>query len=361
MLRAVACGLCLVGVTASAEVADHSDPWPDLETDHCETLPPAPRAVCLRDAHARERKHQAAWRKVQRDYLRPLAEHVAEHRDPRMQAIAASLWPRTEDGSADARIRHLRELAFQDGGDDPVVAILQQAYTPSGIDASPGNPFAAPAMTRWREIEPDNLAPAMASGEPIESLLARARTFGRYSLHLADLLSAVDAAFAIHPPDRKQLRWLSDADMTPPDLAADHAIDLGVSAVPPMMPLINACKGDARHATPARNLQCRTLGRVMSAHSDSLIGELFGAVLLRHDDDPAVRAEGDAALHAGQWQSTASRELALGRKSNCAAAKMRAMPGLGEGDAIRACLTDAGIPLEPPADWDPDASQAEAH
>ena len=114
-----------------------------------------------------------------------------------MQAIAATLWPRTEDGSADARIRHLRELALQDGGDDPVVAILLQAYTPSGIDASPGNPFAAPAMQRWREIEPDNLVPALASGESIDSVLTRADTFGRFSLHLADLLSVVDAAFAI--------------------------------------------------------------------------------------------------------------------------------------------------------------------
>ena len=32
-----------------------------------------------------------------------------------------------------------------------------------------------------------------------------------------------------------------------------------------------------------------------------------------------------------------------------------------EGDAIRTCLADAGVPLEPPADWNPDASQAETH
>lgn len=354
----MACGLCFFGATASAEVVVQTDPWPDAETDSCETLPPAPRAACLHDAEARERKRHDAWHKVQRGYLRPLAERVAEHRDPRMRAIAASLWPRTGDDGADARIRRLRELAFEEAGDDPVVAILQQADTPSEIDAGHENPFAAPAMLRWREIEPDNLVPAMASGESVDNVLARADTFGRFSLHLADLLSAVDAAFAIYPPDRKQQRWLSDADVTPLDLSASHALELGVSALPSMSPLINACKGDARHATPARNQQCRTLGRVMSAHSDSLIGELFGAALLRHDDDPAVRAEGDAALHAGQWQSAALRELALRRKNNCTPATMRATSGLGESDAIRACLRDAGASLAPPADWSPDAAPA---
>ena len=354
----MACGLSFFGATASAEVSVQTDPWPDPETDSCETLPQASRAACLRDAEAREHKRHEAWRKVQRGYLRPLAERVAEHRNPRMQAVAATLWPRTDDGSADARIRRLRELASRDGGDDPVVAILQQADTPTEIDAGHENPFAAPAMQRWRALEPDNLVPAMASGESIDSVLARAETFGRFSLHLADLLSAVDAAFATSPPDRKQQQWLSDADVTAPDLAAGHAIDLGVRTMAPMMPLINACKGDARHATPTRNLQCRALGRVMSAHSDASIGELFGAALLRHDDDPAVRAEGDAALHAGQWQLAASRELALRRKNNCTPAMMRATPGLGEGDAIRACLRDAGIALEPPADSSPDAAPA---
>jgi hypothetical protein len=354
----MACGLCFFGATASAEVVVQNDPWPDPETDRCETLPPAPRAACLRDAEARERKRHDAWRKVQRGYLLPLARHLAGSRDPRMLAVAATLWPRAVHDGDGARIRQLRELSFKDGGDDPVVAILQQADTPTEIDAGRENPFAVPAMQRWREIEPDNLVPAMVSGESTDTLLARADTFGQFSLHLADLLSVVDAAFATYPPDRKQQRWLSRADLTPPDLAAGHALDLGVRVMPSMLPLVNACKGDARHATPARNLQCRMLGRVMSAHSDSLIGELFGAALLRHDDDPAVRAEGDAALHAGQWQSAASSELVLRVKDNCPWTKMRTTPGLGEGDAIRACLRDAGIALEPPADWSPGAAPA---
>lgn len=356
----MACGLCIVGATASAEVAVQNDPWPDPETDRCETLSPAPRAACLHDAETRERKRHDAWRKVERGYLLPLARHLAGSRDPRMLAVAATLWPRAAQGADDARIRQLQEVAFKHGGDDPVVAILQQADTPTEIDAGHGNPFAAPAMKRWREVEPDNLVPAMASGEPIEAILARAETFGRYSLHLADLLSVVDAAFATSPPDGKPQRWLSGADVTPLGLSAGHAIDLGVRAMSPIMPLINACKDEARHATPGRNLQCRTLGRVMSAHSDSLIGELFGAVLLRHDDDPAVRAEGEAALRAGKWLTTASHKASLHGMPDCATTKMRATPGLGEGDAMRACLRDAGVSLEPPADWSPDAAPVSA-
>jgi hypothetical protein len=354
----MACGLCIVGATASAEVPSPVDAWSDSAVEACEDVPRDRRDACLRDAETRERKRRDAWRKVERGYLLPLARHLAGSRDPRMLAVAATLWPRAAHGGDDARIRQLRVVAFKDGGDDPVVAILQQADTPTEIDAGHGNPFAAPAMKRWREIEPDNLVPAMASGEPIEAILARADTFGRYSLHLADLLSVVDAAFATSPPDGKQQRWLSGAGVALPDMSAGHAIDLGVRAMSPIMPLINACKDEARHATPARNLQCRTLGRVMSAHSDSLIGELFGAVLLRHDDDPAVRAEGDAALRAGKWLTTTSRGAVLHGTPDCTATKMRATPGLGEGDAMRSCLRDAGVSLAPPADWNPDAAPA---
>jgi hypothetical protein len=356
----MACGLCIVGATASAEVTVQNDPWPGPETDRCETLSPAARVACLRDAETRERKRRDAWRKVERGYLLPLARHLAESRDPRMLAVAATLWPRTVQGGEDARIRQLREVAFKDGGDDPVVAILQQADTPSEVDAGHENLFAAPAMKRWREIEPDNLVPAMASGESLDAVLARADTFRRFSLHLSDLLSTVDAAFATQPPTPEQARSLQQAGTDVADMSAAHAIDLGVSAMPAMTPLARACKGDARHATPARNLQCRTLGRLLSAHSDSLIGELFGAVLLRHDDDPAVRSEGEAALRAGKWLTTASREAALHGMPDCAAAKMRATPGLGEGDAMRACLRDAGVQLAPPADWNPDAPPATA-
>jgi len=321
----------------------------------CDEVPQDRRDPCLRDMEAVERKREAEWDKVVRRYFVPMANRLAAGGDPRMLAVAANLWPRTLGGKADARIRTLRERAFEKGGQDPVVAILLQADTPTEVDAGHVNPLAVPAVKRWQDVEPGNLVPAISSGESIETLLARADTFDRFSLHLSEILSAVDAAFATFPADERQQRALRDLGQDPADLAAGNAVDWSVRAMPAITPLINACKGESRHATPTRNLECRHLGRVMTTRSDSLIGELFGAVLLRYDDVPEVRAEGDALRRRLRWQSKAITRVGRCHAGECTPARMRATPSMGEGDAIRACLTDAGIPLEPPADWDSDA------
>ncbi len=356
-----ACGLSLLAATASAEVLMPVDTWSDSAVEACEEVPHDRRDACLREAEARERTREADGRKVERAYLRPLVEHLAASSDPRMLAIAANLWPSTNGKTIRTRLRRLREQAFERGGHDPVVAILLQAYVPTEITGRSGNPVAEPAMKRWRDSEPGNLVPAMSSGEPIETILARAETFDSFSLHQSDILFVADAAFAAYPPDNRQRLLLRKLDLDPEELSAGNALVWSVQATPSISPLINACKGEARHVTPTRNLECRQLGRVMSARSDSLIGEMFGAALLRFDDTPEVRAEGDVMRHRLRWQSGAMMEVGGWDEGGCTPAKMRATPGMGEGDAIRACLTDAGIPLEPPTDWNPDASQAGTH
>lgn len=151
---------------------------------------------------------------------------------------------------------------------------------------------------------------------------------------------------------------LRDAELDIPSISAEYALSWGVVVSPAFMPLVNACKGDARHATPTRNLECRQLGRVMLARSDSVLGELFGAALLRYDDD--VAPQGPKAMPGDAVGHRMERLRALGESTDgdCTPTKMRATPGMGEGDAIRACSSDAGIPLEPPADRSLDAPPA---
>ena len=76
---------------------------------------------------------------------------------------------------------------------------------------------------------------------------------------------------------------LRDAGTDLPSMSAEYAMSWGVMASPSFMSLVNACKGDARHATPTRSGDCRQLGRTMLAHSDAVVAELFGAALLRYD------------------------------------------------------------------------------
>ena len=358
-LLTIALGVCGIAMTFSAAAETRGDaavPVPDAAIEPCEHLSIDQQAACLeerdrRDAE-RDAAREAAWHALGKGYLRPLAERLAASGDPRKLAIAAKLWSSTTDVPGDRKAGRWRTQAFDKGGDDPVVAILLQNDTRS-VDG-----FARRTQERWRASEPGNLVPAMRSGEPVEALLARADTFDRFSLHLPDLLSTIDAALATFPPDEAQRALLRDAELDIPSMSAEYALSWGVVVSPAFMPLVNACKGDARHATPTRNLECRQLGRVMLTHSDSVLGELFGAALLRHDDDAALRAEGDAWRRRWAWQSKRLQELGEHAEGDCTPAKMRATPGMGEGDAIRACLTDAGVPLAPPADWDPDAPTA---
>lgn len=318
----------------------------------CEDLPTVMYDVCRHEGDPHAAALAAAWHALGKGYLRPLAERLAASGDPRKLAIAAKLWSSTTDVPGDRKAGRWRTQAFDKGGDDPVVAILLQNDTRS-VDG-----FARRAQERWRASEPGNLVPAMRSGESVEALLARANTFDRFSLHLPDLLSTIDAALTTFPPDEAQRALLRDAELDIPSMSTEYALSWGVVVSPAFMPLVNACKGDARHATPTRNLECRQLGRVMLARSDSVLGELFGAALLRYDDDAALRAEGDAWRRRWAWQSERLRALGESTDGDCTPTKMRATPGMGEGDAIRACLTDAGIPLEPPADWSLDAPPA---
>lgn len=348
LLASLALSVASPADAASPEVsADDAAAWEET----CEDLPTVMYDVCSREGDAHAAALSAAWRAFGRGYLRPLAKQLAASGDPRRFAIAANLWSVTGDAPADRKIGRWRVQAFDMGADDPVVAILLQNDLRS-VDG-----IARQARARWRASEPANLVPAMLSGESVEALLARADTFDRFSLHLSDLLSTIDGALATVPPNEAQRALLREAGLDLPSLSASYTLLWSVMASPSFSPLVNACKGDARHATPTRNDDCRQLGRTMLAHSDTVLGELFGAALLLHDEDAALRAEGEAWRRRWAWQSKRLRELGEHAEGDCTPAKMRATPGMGEGDAIRACLSDAGVPLEPPADWDPDASQ----
>lgn len=346
---------------ASADAAGPVESWSDSAIEACENVPDTEQDACIRDEEARERARAAVQRKLEARYLRPLAERLAASGDPRKLAVAANLWPSRQGDPVGSKVRQWRERAFDQGGDDPDVAVLLQSDRSADAGPVSVTPVAGRALERWRASEPGNLVPAMDPRESIEVLLARADTFDRFSLHFSDLLLLFDSAFAAFPPDRAQRRLLRALEVDPGSLSARYALTSVVEASPSFMPLVNACKGAARQATPTRNAECRHLGRVMLAHSDTVLGELFGAALLRYDDDPALRAEGDATRRRWRWQSERLRALGERTGADCTPTKMRATPGMGEGDAIRACLADAGVPLEPPADWNPDASQAETH
>jgi len=349
LLAGLALGEASPAGAASPEVsADDAAAWEET----CEDLPTVMYDVCSRESEAHVAALAVAWRAFRKGYLRPLAEHLAASGDPRKLAIAANLWLETTNDPAGRKVGRWRAQAFNKGGDNPIVAILLQNDMRS-VDGLAGR-----ARARWRDREPGNLVPAMDSGEPVEVLLARADTFDRFSLHLSDLLSTIDAALATFPADETQRALLRETRLDLQSLSADYALSWSVMASPSFTPLVGACKGDARHATPTRNDDCRQLGRTMLAHSDSVLGEMFGAALLRYDDDDALRAEGDAWRREWAWQSKRLRALGERAEGACPPAKRRATPGLGERDAIRACLRDAGIATKPPADWSPDASPA---
>lgn len=355
------CGIVMAFSAAAGTRGDAAVSPPDAATEPCEHLAIDRQAACLEERDRRDAERdagrQAAWDAVIQGYLKPLAERLAASDLPRRRAIAAILFAMAAGEHPDPRVRALREALVRDAGDDPVVDVLLQEYrVMTKAEHETESARALEALRRWRTSEPGNLVPVLSMGEPIDTVLAQADAFDRFSLHFSEVLHTIDDAMAEAPPDDAMRAAMRRAENDPGDMAFSFALQWSVMAAPSFTPLLSACKENARHATPTRSAECRHIGRMMLAHSDTKLGELIGAALLRHDDDPAVRAESDAWRRASAWQQRFADTLDEAFLRTCVPATMRATPGLGEGDAIRACLRDAGIALAPPADWSPDAA-----
>ncbi|WP_149195115.1 hypothetical protein [Luteimonas suaedae] len=296
-------------------------------------------------------------------YSERIAPRLAESGQPRALAFAALLRETgLRHGSdaaappADARAREWREMAFARAGSDLAALTLLLA----GTDDE--DPIRAKALARWRQLEPANLAPLLRDAEASpRQVLEAARTATRMDTHAYAQLRAMLDGYRSHPPTAEEAdRLLGDADGRSGTLdayAAIHGMGLLAAAMPNLQPLLEFCRDTATAApTSIQADDCRNAGALLMAgdtHLVRMLGFALAEEMVRDDDTYHVL---NAARRRFDWQM-----LQWGRLSASAPGggiddfvRLLRDPAIGdEPGLVERLLREAGIPLDPPAGWQP--------
>lgn len=351
------------------------------EATTCDGTNERRRRRCEREAEARaeaEARRGEKARRVSRAYHQRLARDLAADDTPRSLALAALLLTdavgegdaavgaRARDDAPNVEARRWREAARRRASDDPVVVLLTLGHeaSASADDA---------AIAYWRAVDPNNLVPWMydlsgetaphASAEDVESPLRAdffeaARAADRFDLYFDDVAREVVLGVRRHPPKASTRAALRMPDYPTLDAYAyGLATALWASAgMPRFMPLVHACKGEALRATPTRHADCRAVATTMRARSDTLIGRLFGIAMARRTAvDDAERLRIASERRREDWRSAQWREATRRDSEATSAAAIACLlerADVSEMTLMDAAIVRAGLPLEPPPDWD---------
>lgn len=314
--------------------------------------------------HADSGDARRVWAAAMLAALEPLHERLHEGDVGPAAWDAAFTDPRTDTAAA------LFERALELGRNDAplvwAIATLDNQRTPAL------QRVAARASERLPEVDADNAAVWLErlhrqrhvlDLDETDALLARAARATHHSLYYAEQGRMLAAALA-EVPMAAELRQRLARDAGTGDPETVHLVRaLGIVlaiALPPFQPLLQHCAGDALLAEPRRE-QCLQLGRRMAATADTVIGESIGLQLWgRAAIDPADRDAQAQARRTARWLQEAYAELLADDLADSGAHWAQASdlwltPGVSELELQRRVLQRAGVPLEPPEDFRPDA------
>ncbi|MDH5821814.1 hypothetical protein QFW77_02235 [Luteimonas sp. RD2P54] len=297
-----------------------------------------------------------------RAWVQGLPGRLAADGGPRDLALAALLRQvvrEPADGDpagADPQAEAWRETAFARAGTDVVALTLVLA------GATADEAVRERALDRWRQLEPGNLAPWLADHDAsVDEVLEAARSATRVDSHLYGQLRATVDALGRHPPTPEQAALLvgrADSPSTLEGLAALQGMSLlAAVAVPALQPLLQTCReAFAADSASGHAADCRSAAALMVG-ADTMLLRLVGLGLAETvaGDAEAQRAA-RAARRRFDWQM-----VEWGRLSAAAAAgglddlaRLLDDPAIVDEPAlVERLLTEAGIPLQPPAGWEP--------
>lgn len=288
-----------------------------------------------------------------------LADELAAQADARALALAAFLRATTLDGAAfaegaqaypplDALAARWLSEAERRAPDD--VAVLLMSLHQRGLD----DPRHAALISRWRALEPDNLAPLMHARLSGHELFAAAASTTRFDLHYDDVIRAVIETLSRHPYPALKPLIARDAQ----ESLASYAASLGsllwvVSAMPPFQSVAKPCRGESLPAT--RRQQCRHIAQIMIENSDIHIAESLGySILTRATDNAAEQSKGAEAKRVRDWLILRTGELATRDMAAFCAEFVRLIrdtPQITERALNERMLVDAGIDPTPSPGW----------
>ena len=300
------------------------------------------------------------------DYYQRVATTLQVSDGERERALAAQLFAlegKPAHAAADAKAlpvstnealaRHL--IASVDQSNDAVtLSFSTQAAMALGDKA-----LMAGSASRWRAVEPDNLAPLLFSSMPIDEVLTAARRTTRHESHGYDQIRAMSDAFIRVPMSRQQIGPDGWKEYPTAELRA------GVSAFaiwaayvfPGLKPLSDACKNEALESTPARRGDCLHVARTLATQSDTLLMTSLGIGILKRASNTAE----DNALaitldRNNAWQQQQYFQLLSAQRDSTqemeATLRLLHTPSIESEVQLReAALRERGIALVPPSDW----------
>lgn len=394
--------LCLLGLLSISDARASALFWLTADAGEkaaeakaaCADLPRVRRGRCVRDADAIERAAEqrlAEANAMLQTYHLQLAQVVATDGSARGLALAAVLrtdgLDRSLESPADTQVLAWRDAAIargaQSGIDDPLVLWL--AYTVSGDEPA----LRRSLLQRWMSVEPDNLLPRMVALEPERGAQIGPEGYplpqaffdglpaaGRFDQHYADMLRLVLAAVRRSPPGETLMQALQQLNVgiygNGVTDADDYALEMGsmLWASGPAgqyRPLVLGCDAKRMASFADRRKDCRLLGRILHDRSDTIIGQIFGTLLLRLAAADAAEREAAGRLRRRlDWLLDRSRAIAdhPSTRSEGTLPLLLGKEPLTEVKLLEAGLRAAGVQVEPPSCWTsryrfPDEREAE--
>lgn len=244
--------------------------------------------------------------------------------------------------------------AAAEAGDD-VLAHQLVAAAAGGTDAA----TRSAAAKRWQAAEPGNLVPLLYLDLPAEALLAAARQAADADTHMYAGVRWMRSALAKHPPTADEQRALAGDEPFLADEAAAMAATAywAGAALPSYQGLVQACRGTALHASPARAGDCRHAATLLADRSDNALGERVGLSMLAElVQRGPERAGVEARQRRMDWQMQQWGRLASQQPRDGAAQFVRLLddPSIrSERQLAERVLQEGGVPPEPPQGWHP--------
>lgn len=278
------------------------------------------------------------------------------------ELVSAAGWLRTVDRARDDResleADQMLARAAVLAGDDPIAwfMLAQACAEPCAIEPDPD--------ARWLELDRDNAAAwsdelvrAQAAGDAgrARAALASAAAASRFDWYwLESIQASMDAARRV-PMSDAVLRAAAREGIDGDDAIVAYAVGVSLAqTLPPVNPMIEACS-----ANPDWRADCLRLAETMEDRGDTLLAQGVGRSIARR-----LLATGSAEAEAlaardrrYRWQTF--NFARLGEIEPPSRALARLVENRSEPGAFEAQLRDAGVALDPPPGWSPEAAAAE--
>lgn len=333
----------------------------DLLEDGSEACPESESAPSAEELQRMRQAHRSAAA-----YHARVAQALAGGDEPRDLALAVVLRRIAEDRRAfadgqaamslqrDAEAERWWQDAYERSGSDVLAQTLLLHAAKAGMENQRRQ-----AATRWSALEPDNLAAMMAADAPVDTWLPTARRATRYDSHAYARLRWTAERLQAFRPSVDEAAAFADpfgrAGTDPRRTATIIAMGIWTAEwLTGFQQIVESCRGDAL-ATPSRAADCRHVAAVLSDASDVMIAQGIGhAMQSQLAETGAERKRAEQARRRFHWQMHRRGEIASADPDADFTQFLRLLddPEVRSEREIQARqLAEAGVPADPPDDW----------